>query len=228
MIPGLFVTGTDTGVGKTHVTVALLMALRKAGVRALGMKPVAAGADDGSPLNADVTALAAADGMAVRNADRNPYAFAAAIAPHLAARDTNVTIDLAVIAAAFGRLRAIASTVLVEGAGGVRVPLGDGHDMLDIAVRLELPVLLVVGIRLGCLNHALLSADAVRARGLRLAGWVANRVDPTMPRAEDNVAALGALIGMAAVADRPWGAAGGLPRAALDKLMRGALSSDAG
>jgi dethiobiotin synthetase len=228
MIPGLFVTGTDTGVGKTHVTVALLAALRLAGVRAVGMKPVAAGIDAGRQCNADVTALAAADGMEVDAADRNPYAFVPAIAPHLAAREVNVSIDPAVIEVAFGRLCAVASVVLVEGAGGVRVPLAPGFDMLDVAARLGLPVLLVVGVRLGCLNHALLSADAIRARGLRMAGWVANRMDPHMARTDDNIAALAELLELAPVADRRWGVTGPLPRPAVDKLMRGVLSSDPG
>ncbi len=228
MTPGLFVTGSDTGVGKTHVTVALLAALRLAGVRAVGMKPVAAGIDAGKPCNADVTALAAADGMEVDAADRNPYAFVPAIAPHLAAREVNVSIDPAVIEAAFGRLRAVASVVLVEGAGGVRVPLAPGVDMLDVAARLGLPVLLVVGVRLGCLNHALLSAEAIRARGLRMAGWVANRIDPHMERSDDNIAALAELLASAPVADRPWGVTGPLPHRAMDKLMRDVLSSDPG
>lgn len=218
MTRGLFVTGTDTGVGKTHVAVALLRALAAAGVRAVGMKPVAAGIDAGAAVAADVAALAAADGRDVPLPDRNPYAFVPAVAPHVAARDAGVAIDLDAVAAAYGRLAAGADVVVVEGAGGVRVPLGPAVDMLDLARRLRLPVLLVVGVRLGCLNHALLSADAVAARGLALAGWVANRVDPGMARADDSVADLRARLPAPLVADLAWGAAGAVPTGALAAL----------
>lgn len=227
---GLFVTGTDTGVGKTEVSVALLAGLRALGVRAVGMKPIAAGIEAGTSVNADVAALAAADGMTVDLADRNPYAFAAAIAPHLAARDARIGIDLDVIDAAYRRLGARAEVVIVEGAGGALVPLGAGRDMLDVAVRLATPVALVVGVRLGCLNHAALSIRAIRARGLPVAGWIANRVDPQMERADDNVAELASLLGMPPVADRAWRASAPFSRATLDKLNLIALSSgvDAG
>ncbi|MFO1316050.1 MAG: dethiobiotin synthase [Burkholderiales bacterium] len=218
MTRGLFVTGTDTGVGKTFVAVALLRALAAAGVRAVGMKPVAAGIAAGEDVAADVAALAAADGLAVPLADRNPYAFAPAIAPHVAARDAGAAIDVGAIAAAHARLAAAADVVVVEGAGGVRVPLGPDRDMLDIARRLDLPVLLVVGVRLGCLNHALLSADAVAARGLALAGWVANRIDPGMARAADSVAELAARLPAPLVADVAWGVAPALPGSALATL----------
>ncbi len=218
MTRGLFVTGTDTGVGKTFVAVALLRALAAAGVRAVGMKPVAAGIAAGEDVAADVAALAAADGLAVPLADRNPYAFAPAIAPHVAARDAGAAIDVGAIAAAHARLAAAADVVVVEGAGGVRVPLGPDRDMLAIARRLDLPVLLVVGVRLGCLNHALLSADAVAARGLALAGWVANRIDPGMARAADSVAELAARLPAPLVADVAWGVAPALPGSALATL----------
>jgi len=194
MTRGLFVTGTDTGVGKTRVAVALLRALATAGHRAVGMKPVSAGVGPHETVNADVVALAAAGSVDAPLADRNPYAFAPAIAPHLAAAAEGVTIDLDVIASAYERLAAGAETVVVEGAGGALVPLGARIDMLDIAARLDLPVLLVVGVRLGCLNHALLTAAAIRARGLRCAGWVANTVDPAMPMRQENVATLAALL----------------------------------
>ena len=218
MTRGLFVTGTDTGVGKTHVAVALLRALAAAGVRAVGMKPVAAGIDAGEVVAADVAALAAADGRDVPLSDRNPYAFVPAVAPAVAARDAGVAIDLDAVAAAYGRLARVADVVVVEGAGGVRVPLGPGVDMLDLAGCLRLPVLLVVGIRLGCLNHALLSADAIAARGLALAGWVANRVDPGMARADDSVAGLRARLPAPLVADLDWGAARAMPAGALAAL----------
>ena len=221
---GLFVTGTDTGVGKTRVACALLRALRIAGVRAAGMKPVAAGIDQGATLNDDAVALAAADGLDLPARDRNPYAFAPAIAPHIAAGDESVAIDLSVIAAAWRRIAAIADVIVVEGAGGVRVPLGPTLDMLDVARRLRLPVLLVVGVRLGCLNHALLSADAIAARGLSLAGWIANRIDPAMERADDNVADLAARLPGPLVADIAWNGHADLGADTLAKLNLVALS----
>ena len=191
---GLFVTGTDTGVGKTVVAAALLRALGNAGVRCVGMKPVAAGFDE-SGVNADVLALAAAANVDAPLADRNPYAFADAVAPHLAAQASGTTIDMAVIAAAAGRLATRADALIVEGAGGVLVPLDASHDMLDVAAMLGLPVLLVVGLRLGCLNHALLSALAIRRRGLELRGWVANRLPAPMRLADRNVETLAERLG---------------------------------
>lgn len=223
---GLFVTGTDTGVGKTHVTAALLRALRAHGVRAAGMKPVAAGIDAGATLNADVAALTAADGLALPLDDRNPYAFVPPIAPHLAAREAGVGIDLAVIAAAYGRIAAMADAVVVEGAGGALVPLGGQVDMLDIARRLRLPVLMVVGMRLGCLNHARLTAAAIAARGLRLAGWVANRIDPAMERVDANVATLTACLPAPRVADVAFDAAPRFDLLALRAMELLPLSSE--
>ncbi len=197
---GVFVTGTDTGAGKTLVAAALLRALGDAGLRAVGMKPVAAGIDPGCGVNADVETLARAGNVDAPLADRNPYAFDAPVAPHLAARAEGRAIDIAVIAQAYARLAALADAVVVEGAGGVLVPLDEHLDMLDIACVIGLPVLLVVGMRLGCLNHALLSALAIRARGLVLAGWVANRVSPDMPLADANADALARRLGMAPLA----------------------------
>ena len=228
MARGIFITGTDTGVGKTRVAVALLRALAAAGVRAAGMKPVAAGIDAEARVNADVAALATADGLDLPYADRNPFAFAQAIAPHLAARDDDATIDLEAIASAWTRLAAVAEVVVVEGAGGVLVPLGAHIDVLDIALRLRLPVLLVVGVRLGCLNHALLSACAIRERGLRLAGWVANRVDPAMARADDNVTDLARRLPGPLVADLPYGTPAVISPAALATLKLTALSRGCG
>lgn len=201
---GVFVTGTDTGVGKTRVAAALLRGLAADGFRVVGMKPVSSGIDAGFAVNADVAALVAASTVAADPADVNPYAFAPAIAPHLAAERAGVAIDLERCAAAFGRLAATADRVVVEGAGGALVPLGPRTDMLHLASRLGLPVLLVVGIRLGCINHALLSALAIRARGLALAGWVANRIDPAMAEADANVADLARRLGAHPVADLPW------------------------
>lgn len=196
---GVFVTGTDTGVGKTWIAAALLRALVKAGWRAAGMKPVAAGFDASSRANADVLALCAAANVDAPMAQCNPYAFAEPIAPHLAAEMAGVTIDLARIRDAYGLLGANADALVVEGAGGALVPLDARYDMLDIAVALRLPVLLVVGMRLGCLNHALLTALAVRRRGLVLRGWIANGLPPAMPHGRRNIAALTERIGVAPI-----------------------------
>jgi dethiobiotin synthetase len=216
---GLFVTGTDTGVGKTRVTVAILRALAASGKRAVGMKPVSAGlAADGS-ANPDVAALRAAGNVDAPLADRNPFAFAGAIAPHLAAAEAGETIDIAVIAAAYARLAAHSDYVVVEGAGGALVPVDATRDMLDIAAHLRLPVLLVVGMRLGCLNHALLSAAAIRARGLGLAGWVANGIDPHMEALAANVEALSQRLSAPRIATIAWDAPPVLPAGALDELF---------
>jgi dethiobiotin synthetase len=201
---GIFVTGTDTGVGKTIVAAALLRGLAASGLRAVGMKPVATGLEQGETLPADAKALIAACNVGAPPADINPYAFAPPIAPELAARGAGMTIELDVIATAYARLAEIADSIVVEGAGGALVPLGPDSDMLDIAARLQLPVLLVVGIRLGCINHALLSAFAIRARGLKLAGWVANRIDPAMHEGDANVSAVTERLALAPCADFAW------------------------
>ena len=151
-------------------------------------------------------------------ADVNPYAFAPAIAPHLAAAEAGIAIDVDRIAEAYARLARSAAAIVVEGAGGVLVPLAERIDMLDIPARLRLPVLLVVGIRLGCLNHALLSVQALRARGVRCAGWVANRVERSLPAADANVAALAARLEAPLVADVGWDRAGA-PAARFDRAF---------
>jgi len=204
MTRGILVTGTDTGVGKTRVAAALLRSLVVEGVRAVGMKPVATGIGPGETCNADVAALVAAVPAAADLADVNPYAFVPAIAPHLAAARAGVDLDLEVIARAFARLAAHADAVVVEGAGGALAPLSERTDMLDLAGRLRLPVVLVVGVRLGCLNHALLTEQAIRARGLELLGWVANRIDPAMPEADANVATLRRALAAPLLADLSW------------------------
>jgi len=191
MSRGIFVTGTDTGVGKTVAACAILRAHAAQGLRAVGMKPVASGIAVGSGRNEDVAALEAAGNVQVPLALRNPYAFAPAIAPHLAAAQVGVKIELGRIDLAYRELALVADRIVVEGAGGPFSPLDDvEHDMLDIASTIGLPVLLVVGVRLGCLNHALLSALAIRARGLTLAGWVANAIEPALPCFDENVATI--------------------------------------
>lgn len=189
---GFFITGTDTGVGKTLVTAALLHALGGLGVRAVGMKPVAAGAElrDGAWINEDVAILREASTVEAPMDLVNPYLFRDAIAPHIAAERKGVNIDIPRIAAAYESLTGLAEVVVVEGAGGFRVPLSASRDTADLAQRLGLPVILVVGMRLGCLNLALLTAEAIAARGLTLVGWVANRIDPDMVAYDENLAAL--------------------------------------
>ncbi len=186
---GLFVTGTDTGVGKTRVAVALIHALRARGLRVAAMKPVSAGSAPGE-LNEDVVALMQAANVEAEVSDVNPYAFADPIAPHIAAQLAGVTIELAIIVAAYARLAAMSDVVVVEGAGGWRVPLNEHEDMADLAQCLGLPVVLVVGLRLGCLNHASLTAESIALRHLPWAGWVGNHIDPSMAQQSANLDAL--------------------------------------
>jgi dethiobiotin synthetase len=185
---GVFVAGTDTGVGKTLIASALLHGLAASGLRAVGMKPVAAGAQrrGGVWYNEDVMHLQAAGNVDAPADWINPYCFAPAIAPHLAASEAGVPIRVAGIASRHAQLARLADVVVVEGVGGLLVPLGPRLNAADIPARLELPVLLVVGMRLGCLNHALLTVEAAQARGLRLAGWIANHIDPAMARSRQN------------------------------------------
>ena len=203
---GVFITGTDTGVGKTLAACALLHAYARRGLRAAGMKPVAAGAsvEDGALVNEDVVALRAAANVHAPADLVNPYCFAPAIAPHIAAELAGVTVDIERIAAAYAALASHAQRIVVEGAGGFRVPLGAHIDTADLARTLATPVVLVVGMRLGCLNHALLTADSVRAAGLTLAGWIANHVDADMMYAARNVGALEARLETPLIARIPY------------------------
>jgi len=187
-----FLTGTDTEIGKTFATCALLHAARVRGLVALGMKPVAAGAEwrDGEWINEDAARLRAAGSFDPGLALLNPYCLKEPVAPHIAAAREGVDIAPERIVAAFEALRARADVVIVEGVGGFRVPLGPAWDTADLACALGLPVILVVGMRLGCINHALLTAEAIAGRGLILAGWIANRIDPAMLSFEENVRTL--------------------------------------
>lgn len=189
---GFFITGTDTGVGKTLISAALLHAFASLGYRTVGMKPVAAGAEqiEGVWCNEDVLQLQAAANVAADLAWVNPYLLRVPVAPHIAADHQGVTIELPRIRDAYEHLAVLADVVIVEGAGGFKVPLSATRDSADLAKHLGLPIILVVGMRLGCLNHALLTAEAIAARGLVLAGWVANRIDPNMAAYAENVAAL--------------------------------------
>ncbi len=189
---GCFVTGTDTEIGKTLASAALLTALAHAGYRTAGLKPVAAGTLAGAPgrTNEDIEQLRAAATVGLPLTTICPWLLDSPMSPHLAARREGVTIALPPILDALAQARAQADAVVVEGVGGFRVPLSDTLDTADLAVALGLPVVLVVGLRLGCLNHAALTAEAIAARGLRLAGWIGNVVDPAMSGLDDNVATL--------------------------------------
>jgi dethiobiotin synthetase len=218
---GLFVTGTDTGVGKTRASCALLHALRARHARCVGMKPVAAGAEpdqNGQLQNEDVLALRAASSLPVPAALDNPVLLPDAMSPHLAAARAGRVIDIGTLLKAYRALAAQADAVVVEGAGGFLVPFSDDLTGADLAVALGLPVILVVGLRLGCLNHALLTRDAIRRSGLPLAGWIVNRLDPAMPAQEENLAYLGRQLAAPLLADWPWDPAAN--PAALGRAMR--------
>lgn len=210
-----FLTGTDTEVGKTHIACALLHRARSVGHVAVGLKPVAAGTD-ATGANDDVVRIRAASSRQLPDAVVNPYCFAPAIAPHIAAADAGVVIDFARIAATVDTARAAADFVVVEGAGGFCVPFGVDRNAADLARQLALPVVLVVGMRLGCINHALLSAEAIAARGLPLAGWVANRLAPGMQRFAENLATLEQLLPAPCLGVVPWGTSPADAAACLD------------
>ena len=201
-----FVTGTDTGVGKTLVTAALLRRLRNAGVAVAGMKPVAAGAADGPEgrANADALLLQAESSVRHPYATVNPWLFEPAIAPHIAAAEAGLSIDTGRIVAAHERLRAGAEVVLAEGAGGFLVPLDAKRSCAELPGLLGMEVLLIVGLRLGCLNHALLTAEAIAARGLAFSGWVGNSIDADFPRRDANLATLTARLAAPCLGIVPW------------------------
>ncbi|MEX2516429.1 MAG: dethiobiotin synthase [Gammaproteobacteria bacterium] len=181
---GIFITGTDTGIGKTRVACGLLLALRQRGQQVAGMKPVASGceqASTGAWHNADALALQAAAGGRHDYATVNPYAFAAAIAPHIAANHAGVRIDPALIRQKYQDLQNDSEVVVVEGVGGWRVPLTAGFDTRDLVRLLDLPVILVVGLRLGCISHARLTTEALLMDKQPILGWVANGCDPDYP-----------------------------------------------
>lgn len=205
MIPGWFITGTDTGVGKTRVACALVGALAQAGHPVVGMKPVASGARRTSAglRHEDAERLRSAGNVPVDYETINPYCFEPAIAPHLAAEDAGQPIRPELILECYAQLKQRARFVVVEGAGGWRVPLGPQWTMSDLARALGLPVVLVVGMRLGCLNQALLSVEAIQRNGVAFAGWVANCIDPGMLLFERNLAALEQRIGLAPLAVFP-------------------------
>ena len=188
-----FVVGTDTDVGKTYISAQLIDYFVAQNKLTVGMKPVASGCDlsaDGSLINEDARILSEASNVNAPMNLINPYRFIPAIAPHIAAAQSGVVIDLNVIQTAFTALREQADVVIVEGAGGFLVPLNDHENLADLAVRLNLPIILVVGMRLGCINHALLTVEAIKARGLTLSGWIANEIVPDMPMFDENLTTL--------------------------------------
>lgn len=222
----VYITGTDTGVGKTVASCVLLHALRARGLRMLGMKPVASGCEttpDGL-RNEDALALAAAGSVEVPYDWINPWALPEPTAPEFAARAVGVTVTLPPIEQAFARLRAQADAVLVEGAGGWLSPVNAALMQADVARALRLDVVLVVGLRLGCINHALLSVRAIESDGLRLAGWIANAVDPALARTDDTLASLRARIAAPYLGCVPFGAAED-PAAAAGALDLSALGA---
>lgn len=176
MSKGFFVTGTDTEVGKTVISVGLIHALQQQGYRVSAMKPVASGCEqtDDGLRNEDALALQQAANVKAAYEVMNPYAFLPAIAPHIAAEQEGVKVDLDTLYQHFEQLQQMSDAIVVEGAGGWLVPLNKTESIADFAVKLQLPVVLVVAIKLGCINHALLTAEIIRAKGLKLAGWVAN------------------------------------------------------
>lgn len=210
---GWFIAGTDTGVGKTRVSVALTRALAARGLRVAVMKPVAAGAigtPDG-PRNDDALGLLAASNVPAPYEDVNPWLLAMPASPHLAARHAGVAIRHEPVLRAQHKLVALADCLVVEGAGGWHAPLSEVATMGDLAEKMALPVILVVGLRLGCLNHALLTRAAIRSQGLPFAGWIANRMATPMPLANDNIDTLTSRFGMSPLGVVPSGIPEGEP-----------------
>jgi dethiobiotin synthetase len=195
-VPGVFIAGTDTGSGKTRVTVGLLRCLHNGGMIASGMKPIASGTIEtiNGNINEDVAAIAAesrTNGGSVPNLDDiNPYCFNWPVSPHIAAQRDGIEIDLGRIEAAYERLTRCCDAVIVEGTGGWFAPISSEATMADLARRLALPVVLVVGLRLGCLSHALLSVQAIERSGLKFSGWIASTLDPTMRALTENIETL--------------------------------------
>jgi len=203
---GVFVTATDTDCGKTEIALALMEALRQRGLSVLGMKPVASGCER-TPQglrNEDAWRLRGQGSREVAYELVNPYAFELPVAPHIAAGQAAVEIDLQTIRAEAERLASQCDFLVVEGVGGWRVPLGPSLAASDLPLALDLPVILVSGIRLGCINHSLLTVEGIRASGARLAGWIANQLDPEMLFREENLATLAALIDAPCLGVVPW------------------------
>jgi dethiobiotin synthetase len=203
---GYFITGTDTGCGKTEASLGLMARLQSQGRRVLGMKPVATGCERRPEglRNQDAERLLARGSTPAPYGLVNPYAFAPPIAPHLAAGAVGIEITLTAIKQAYRSLSGEADQVIVEGVGGWRVPLGPDLFVSDLPKALGLPVILVVGLRLGCINHALLTGERIRGDGCVLAGWIANQIDPEMLERDANLATLAALLDAPCLGVVPW------------------------
>jgi dethiobiotin synthetase len=231
---GFFITGTDTGCGKTRVTVGLLRALRGLGTAAIGMKPIAAGtiSTNYGMINDDVAKIAAESyddkGLRPLPTDINPYCFESPISPNIAARQTGVEVDLNRIATAYARLSERCGCVLVEGAGGWLCPVGPDASMADVAQQLALPVVMVVGMRLGCLNHALLTAQGIERAGLKLAGWIASVIEPAMRALPENLETLRSRLSAPHLAALPYALDCTSDAARLHSAARALLQSAAG
>jgi len=203
---GVFITGTDTAVGKTLVAGALLTALSRTKLNVCGFKPVAAGAhDDGhGPRNPDAELLMECSSPGASYQQVNPVLVEAAIAPHIGLEQEGRHFEMQAVVDAFEALTRRFDFVVVEGAGGWLVPLDNEQDMASLAARLDLPVILVVGVRLGCINHSLLTVEAIRSRGLRLAGWIGSCLEPDMPALPENLKTLDRVLGAPRLGLLPW------------------------
>lgn len=192
MKQAFFITGTDTGIGKTYVACKLIRQYVAKGYRVVGMKPVAAGCDlvDGQWVNEDVALLTQASNIRAPMHLVNPYCFKDPIAPHIAAEKEGIEIQLDVIQRAYAELSELADIVVVEGAGGLLVPLNAHYTIADLIAQLNIPVLFVVGMRLGCINHALLTMEVMQARGLTVSAWLANTIDKEMQCYQENLLTL--------------------------------------
>lgn len=193
MSAGFFVTGTDTEVGKTLVSGALILKMRSQGINAIGFKPVVAGTyvnDKGIVLNEDLETLRIASNLTSGQMDLCPYILDMPAAPHLAAKKIGECLDMDLIMQAFGNLKNKADAIVAEGAGGFLIPLNKTQNQADIAKEMGLPIILVVGMKLGCLNHALLTYEAIASRKCNLAGWVANLPSDEMPLLQENIETL--------------------------------------
>jgi dethiobiotin synthetase len=201
------VIGTNTNVGKTYVASRLIQHFVRSGFNTIGMKPIASGCElnaNGDLINEDVTALIAVSNIKAPLDYVNPYHFMPAIAPHIAASQAGVQIQLTQVLHAYQRLSQMSDVVIVEGAGGFCVPINETQTLADLAEQLKLPIVLVVGMQLGCINHALLTVEAIQARGLTLAGWVANQIDLSMVMFEENVESLSARINAPLLSTVSW------------------------
>ncbi|MGB7815804.1 MAG: dethiobiotin synthase [Methylotenera sp.] len=206
MKKAFFITGTDTGVGKTYAACKLIQDYVAQGYKVIGMKPVAAGCEfvDGEWVNEDVLRLTQTSNVKAPRELVNPYSFKAPIAPHIAAEQAGVEIKIEVIQQAFNQLASMADIVIVEGAGGFLVPLNHRQSMADLAAALDNPVILVVGMKLGCINHTLLTLEAIKARQLVLHGWIANQIEPGMAVYDENIAAIAQKMGANCMANYPY------------------------